>query len=430
VFRQQEEESADRHVIEKIQLERLQETVRRVYKHVPFYRRKFDDADISPGEIKNLSDIRRIPFTFSDDIQANYPYGLLAVPRDELVRLHTSSGTTGKPKPVFFSKRDIDQGAELIARCLVMTGMQKGDVLQNMMTYGLFTGALVMHYGAEKIGVLVIPSGPGNIGRQILLMRDFRTTAIHITPSYILYLADALEKKGIDPRSDLSLKRAFIGAEPYSEETRKKIEDVFGIDVYNSYGLTEMNGPGVAFECAVKQGMHIWEDNFLVEIVDPGTGDALPEGRFGELVLTTLSREAMPILRYRTRDITSVIPGRCACGRTHRRISRVVGRSDDMFIMRGVNIFPQQIERVLMGVDGVARNYQIILESLDEMTVQVEIVREIFDGNVDRLLQLKKDVADKLRSEILISPKVELLEPGVLPVFEGKAKRVIDKRTL
>jgi phenylacetate-CoA ligase len=430
VFRQQEAESVDRDILEKMQLERLQETVRRVYEHVPFYRRNFDEADISPGEIKTLSDIRRIPFTFSEDIQANYPYGLLAVPKDDLVRLHTSSGTTGNPKPVFFSKKDIDQSAELIARCLVMAGMQKGDVLQNMMTYGLFTGALVMHYGAVKIGVLVIPSGPGNIGRQILLMRDFQTTAIHITPSYIVYLADALEKKGIDPRRDLSLKRAFIGAEPYSEETRKKIEDVFGIDVYNSYGLTEMNGPGVAFECEEKQGMHIWEDNFLIEIVDPRTGDSLPEGRYGELVLTTLCREAMPILRYRTRDITSVIPGHCACGRTHRRISRIVGRSDDMFIMRGVNIFPQQIERVLMGVDGVARNYRIILESLDEMTVQVEIVRGIFDGNVDRLLQLKKDMANKLRSEILISPKVELLEPGVLPVYEGKAKRVIDKRTL
>jgi len=430
MFWRQEIESIDRGSLEKIQLERLREIVHRVCAHIPFYRRRFEEENIAPEGIRTLGDIQKIPFTCSEDIQVNYPYGLLAVPKDELLRLHTSSGTTGRPKAVFFSKRDIDQSTELIARCLVMTGMKRGDVLQNMMTYGLFTGALVMHYGAEKAGILVIPSGPGNTNRQIMLMRDFKTTAIHITPSYILYLADALEKKGIDPQRDLSLKRAFVGAEPYSEETRKKIEDTLGIDVYNSYGLTEMNGPGVAFECEWKQGMHIWEDNFLIEIIDPSTGDLLPEGQYGELVLTTLCREAMPILRYRTRDITSIIPGPCRCGRTHRRISRIMGRSDDMFIMRGVNIFPQQIERVLMGIEGVARNYQIILESLDEMTVQVEIDRGIFDGNVDRLLRFQRDMANRLRLEILILPKVELLEPGVLPVYEGKAKRVIDKRTL
>jgi phenylacetate-CoA ligase len=355
---------------------------------------------------------------------------MLAVDTEQVVRLHTSSGTTGKPKAIFFSKKDISQAAELIARCLVMTGTTKGDVLQNMMTYGLFTGALVMHYGAEKVGVLVIPAGPGNTQRQIALMQDFKSTTLHITPSYALYLASVMGNEGIDPKRDLSLRRAYLGSEPYSEETRNKIEKFFGIDVYNSYGLSEMNGPGVAFECMEKNGMHLWEDNFIMEIIDPETGKNLPEGEKGELVLTTLCREAMPILRYRTRDIVMIIPGRCRCGRTHRRISRIIGRSDDMIIIRGVNIFPQQIERVLMGIKAVAQNYQIVLEAYDRITVRVEITKDLFDGRVEHLVNLRNEIAEKLRSEILVRPKVELLEPGTLPVTEGKATRVIDKRTL
>jgi phenylacetate-CoA ligase len=430
MFWQRESEAMGRKALEQLQLKRLRATVGKVYRNVPFYRDRLKELKLKPDDIKTLKDIRKIPFTTREDLLANYPYGLLAVPREKIVRVHTSSGTTGKPKAIFFSIKDINRSAELIARCLTMTGMKKGDVLQNMMTYGLFTGALVMHYGAEKIGALVIPAGPGNTERQIALMKDFGTTAIHLTPSYALYLAGVIEGKGIDPRKDLSLKRAYMGAEPYSEETRKKIERIYGIDVFNSYGLSEMNGPGVAFECPEKNGMHLWEDNFIMEIIDPKTGEQLPEGEEGELVLTTLCREAMPILRYRTKDITRIIRGKCRCGRAHRKIARITGRADDMFIVRGVNIYPQQIERVLMGIRGVAQNYQIALESYDEMTVKVEISRDLFDGNIEHLVKLQSEIKDKLKSEILVSPEVELLEPGTLPVSEGKAKRVIDNRKL
>ena len=416
--------------LEAFQLEKLRAMLSRVYANVPFYRIRCDDAGLDVGNIQSLADIRRLPFTTSDDLRLNYPYGLLAVGKEEIVRLHTSSGTTGKPKALFFSKGDIERSANLIARCLVMTGTGKGDVLQNMMTYGLFTGALVMHYGAERVGALVIPAGPGNTDRQISLMRDFETTAFHITPSYALYLASVLQKKGIDPGKDLNLRRAYLGAESYSEETRKKLEYLFGIDVFNSYGLTEMNGPGVAFECSYKNGMHIWEDHFLAEIIDPDTGEVLPEGQKGELVLTSLRREAMPLVRYRTRDITQFLPEICACGRTHRRITRILGRSDDMFVVKGVNIFPQQIEQVLMGVTGVAQNYQIVLESYDTMIVKVEMSKELFDGNIENLLRLQKLITEKIRSELIVKPNVELLEPGTLPVSEGKAKRVIDNRTM
>ena len=278
--------------------------MRRVARKVPLYQQKLADCGVKPRDIQSLADVRRLPFTTNADLRDAYPAGLLAVAPEDVLRLHTSSGTTGKPKALFFSRRDVDNAAELMARCLVMTGVTRRDVLQNMMTYGLFTGALVMHYGAEKVGCLVIPAGPGNSEKQLLLMQDFRTTVIHVTPSYALYLADFLEKKGVDPRRDLALRKAFVGAEPYTEETRRKIEQALGIDVYNSYGLSEMNGPGVAFECEHKCGMHLWEDNYLLEIVDPQTGEPLPDGQTGELVLTTLCREAMPLLRYRTRDIT------------------------------------------------------------------------------------------------------------------------------
>jgi phenylacetate-CoA ligase len=430
MFWQKDIEMISRRALEELQLKRLKQTVRLACKNIPFYQENFSALNIKPRDIISLKDIQKLPFTAREDLRANYPFGMLAVDTEQVVRLHTSSGTTGKPKAIFFSKKDISQAAELIARCLVMTGTTKGDVLQNMMTYGLFTGALVMHYGAEKVGVLVIPAGPGNTQRQIALMQDFKSTTLHITPSYALYLASVMHNEGVDPKRDLSLRRAYLGSEPYSEETRNKIEKFFGIDVYNSYGLSEMNGPGVAFECMKKNGMHLWEDNFIMEIIDPETGKNLPEGEKGELVLTTLCREAMPILRYRTRDIVMIIPGRCACGRTHRRISRIIGRSDDMIIIRGVNIFPQQIERVLMGIKAVAQNYQIVLEAYDRITVRVEITKDLFDGRVEHLVNLRNEIAEKLRSEILVRPKVELLEPGTLPVTEGKATRVIDKRTL
>jgi phenylacetate-CoA ligase len=430
MYWQKDIETISRRALEELQLKRLKQTVRRAYKNIPFYKESLSRLHLAPKDITSLKDIQKLPFTTREDLREYYPFGMLAVPKEQVIRLHTSSGTTGKPKAIFFSKRDVDRAAELIARCLIMTGIKKGDVLQNMMTYGLFTGALVMHYGAEKVGVLVIPAGPGNTKRQIALMQDFRTTTLHVTPSYALYLASVIRDEGLDPKRDLSLRRAYLGSEPYSEETRIKIETSLGIDVYNSYGLSEMNGPGVAFECMEKNGMHLWEDNFIMEIIDPETGEKVPEGKKGELVLTTLCREAMPILRYRTRDIVMILPGRCKCGRTHRRISRIIGRSDDMIIIRGVNIFPQQIERVLMGIKAVAQNYQIVLEAYDQMTVRVEISKDLFDGKVEHLVNLQNEITEKLRSEILVKPKVELLEPGTLPVSEGKATRVIDKRTL
>ncbi|MGC8744431.1 MAG: phenylacetate--CoA ligase family protein [Verrucomicrobiia bacterium] len=423
-------ETIEREKLKQLQLKRLKKTVKLVFENVPFYQERFKQLGVTPRDLKKLEDIKHFPFTTASDLRAAYPDGLLAVKKDNVIRLHTSSGTTGKPKAVFFSAKDIDNAAELMARCLVMTGVTKSDVLQNMMTYGLFTGALVMHYGAEKVGVLVIPAGPGNSERQLMLMQDFKTTVFHATPTYALYFSDFLHKKGINPRTDLSLKKAYVGAEPYTEETRKKIESALGIDVYNSYGLSEMNGPGVAFECEYKNGMHLWEDNFLMEIINPDTGEPLLDGEKGELVLTTLCREAMPLIRYRTRDITSIISEPCPCGRTHRRIARITGRSDDMLIVRGVNIFPQQIERVLMGIPGVGKNYLIILDGLDEMTVQTEFDMSVFDGQLEHLVQLQNRIVDELSSEILIKPKVEILPPGTLPVSEGKAKRVIDRRTL
>ena len=423
-------ETLERSALERLQLQRLRTTVRRVAEAVPFYQQKFAESGLRPASIKSLDDVRRLPFTTNADLRATYPKGLVAVDGGALARLHTSSGTTGKPKALFFSRKDVNNAAELIARCMVMTGVTQDDVFQNMMTYGLFTGALVMHYGAEKVGCLVIPSGPGNSEKQLLLMQDFRSTILHITPSYALYFATYLESKGIDPRQDLALRKAFIGAEPYTEETRRKIEKALGVDVYNSYGLSEMNGPGVAFECEHKHGMHLWEDNYILEIVDPQTGEPLPDGQRGELVLTTLCREAMPILRYRTRDITSVIAEPCPCGRTHRRLNRITGRTDDMLIVRGVNIDPQQIEQILMAVPQVGRNYLIVLDGLDDLTIKVELAKSGFDGQVEHLVNLQKEITNRLRAELLTKPKVELVPPGTLPVSEGKAKRVIDNRKL
>jgi phenylacetate-CoA ligase len=430
MFWDQETETLPRPELEALQLTRLLRTVRRVSEHVPFYQRRLREAGLAPGAIRSLADLRHLPFTTGADLRDNYPDGLVIKGQEEVVRLHTSSGTTGRPKALFFSHRDVNQAAELIARCLVMTGVTKQDVLQNMMTYGLFTGALVMHYGAEKVGLLVIPAGPGNSERQLMLMQDFGSTVIHTTPSYALYFADFLERKGIDARRDLRLRKGLIGAEPYTEESRRKIEDALGIEVYNSYGLSEMNGPGVAFECPERRGMHVWEDNYLVEVIDPETGEPLPDGETGELVLTSLAREAMPILRYRTRDITSVTREPCACGRTHARIQRITGRTDDMLIIRGANVYPQQVEQVLMRFPEVGRNYLIRLEGLDEMIVQVELSEATFDGQFEHLLKLQDQISEKLRAEIMVRPRIELVAPGSLPVSEGKAKRVVDNRKL
>ncbi len=417
-------ETMGRTKLQALQLALLRRSVQRAKKS-PLYRERLRGC----APLRKISDVQQLPFTTREDLQTRYPFGLLAVPYDKVLRLHTSSGTTGKPKAIFFTKGDLAAASENMARSLTMGGVTAADVIQNMMTYGLFTGAIMLHYGAEKIGAMVIPAGPGNTDRQLMLMQDFGTTTLHLTPSYALYLADALRRKGID-RTSLKLRRVFVGAEPYTEETRRKIEELLGVQVYNCYGMTEMNGPGVAGECPAREGMHVWEDSFLVEIIDPATGTVLPDGEKGEMVLTTLRRTAMPVIRYRTRDITYIYRGKCRCGRTHRRIARIHGRADDMLILRGVNFYPQQIERVLMETPGVGQNYQIHLDALDQLTIRVEIGARFFDGNVEHLVALEKQIIDRVRAEIIVKPKVELLEPGTLPVSEGKTKRVFDNRTL
>ncbi|MCD6473056.1 phenylacetate--CoA ligase [Candidatus Aerophobetes bacterium] len=426
-------EFISRESLEKLQLSRLKETLRRVYSFSPFYKNLFKKEGLTPSKIKSLKDLPLIPFTTRKDLRENFPYGLLSIPLNDVVRLHTSTGTTGKPKAVFFSRNDINSSAELIARSMKMTGAEKGDVFQNMMGYGLFTGGLISHYGAERLGLLVIPAGAGNTERQIELMFDFKTTVVHITPSYALYLADVMEEKGFNPKKDFNLRILYLGAEPYSEKTREKIERIFTVDAYNSYGLSEMNGPGVAFECKYKEGMHLWEDNFIMEIVDPSTGEPLKEGEEGELVLTSINKEAMPIIRYRTGDLTYIYPEKCNCSRVHRRISRIKGRADDMLIIRGVNVFPSEVERILMDLPEVGRNYQIVLDrkkDLDKMKVRVEIKRDFFDGSLDHLKKVEIKIKAKLKDELMVTPEIELLEPSSLPRTTGKAKRIIDKREI
>jgi len=423
-------ETMERGELEKLQLARLGRTLERA-KQSEHYGRLFGQMKLATEKIRTLADVAELPLTTKDDLRELWPYGFLACSRDELVRMHSSSGTTGRATVIFHTASDIAAWTDLLARSMYMTGMRRSDVFQNMMTYGLFTGGLGFHYGAEKIGALVIPAGAGNSKRQIQLIRDFETTAVHIIPSYALHLSTVFGEIGCDPRRDTKLRLAFLGAEPHSEKMRRKIEAFYGFKAFNSYGLSEMNGPGMAFECPEQNGMHIWEDNFIVEIIDPETLKPLPDGEEGELVTTTLLREGMPILRYRTKDLTRIIPGPCPCGRTHRRIERIKGRTDDMMILKGVNIFPIQIEKKLMEVPGVGTNFLIILEREgynDHMTVKVEVQKEYFGGDLSQLETLRRRIVEELKSDILISPKVDLVEPDSLPKSEGKAKRVIDNR--
>lgn len=423
-------ETIDRPALEALQLKRLQATLRQAQKSL-HYGRIFKESGIDLDTVKSIEAIEKMPMTTKDDLRDHWPYGFLAVSRDDLVRMHSSSGTTGRATIVFHTANDIEQWTSIVARSMYMTGMRKSDVFQNMMTYGLFTGGLGFHYGAEKIGALTIPAGAGNSKRQIQLMRDFETTTIHIIPSYALHLMTVFEEMALDPRRDTRLKRAFIGAEPHSEKMRRKLEDFYGFKAFNSYGLSEMCGPGVAFECPAQDGLHIWEDQFLVEIFDPHTLRPVPEGQEGELVLTTLVRDGMPIVRYRTKDLTRIIPGPCECGRTHRRIERIKGRTDDMMILKGVNIFPVQIERKLMGIPGVGNNFLIVLDRVDFtdlMTIKIEVQREYFMGDLRQLESLRRRIVEELKSDLLITPKVDLVEPGSLPTSEGKAKRVQDNR--
>jgi len=416
--------------LEAFQLTQLQRAVERSLR-TPFYKNRLAGAGIkSAGDIASLEDLKRIPFTVKTDLREGFPYGFLSIPKEDVVRLHASSGTTGAPTTIYFTRDDLKNWAGYMARCIYGTGCTKEDVFQNMISYGLFTGGLGFHAGAEEVGMLVIPSGSGNTARQFRLMQDFGTTVLHSTPSFLLHLESKMQEEGLK-RKNFIFKRAFAGAEPYSEDTRKRIEELLKIDVFNSYGLSEMNGPGVAFECQCKNGLHIWEDGYIAEIVDPETLEPVPEGGRGELVLTILCREATPILRYRTRDLTGFIPGPCPCGRTHRRLYRITGRSDDMLIINGVNVFPSQVEEVIMAMKEVGNNYLIEVEkegALDRLTVKTEVTPTTFMDDTRPLMALKEKIRRTLQASITINPRVELHEAGSLPVSEGKAVRVRDLR--
>ena len=426
-----DKETLPREDIEALQLRRLQDLCSRVYANVPFYRKRFDESGIKPGDIKSLADLKNLPFTEKQDLRNYYPFGLFAVPRDNIVRLHASSGTTGKAVVVGYTARDLHNWAELAGRSLSAAGVNQTDIVHVAYGYGLFTGGLGAHGGAERIGATVVPASGGATRRQAYLLRDFGATALCCTPSYALHLWEAGQEVGIDFR-DLPLRTGVFGAEPWTEEMRQDIEQKMGINALNIYGLSEVMGPGVAMECLEsKCGMHLWEDHFLPEIIDPVTGEQLPEGEVGELVITTLTKEGIPLIRYRTRDLTRFLPGECSCGRHHRRIDRILGRADDMFIIKGVNVYPMQIEQVIMTFPEVGQNYCILLENDgigDVMRVQVEIRDEYFVEDMRCLQGLQKTIAQRLRDEILVTPRVELVQSNSLPSSEGKAVRVYDNR--
>ena len=415
---------------QELQLRRLQNTVKRAYENVPYYNKRLKDAGVFPEDIETLDDIEKLPFTTKNDLREAYPFGMFAVPDEEIVEVHTSSGTTGKPVVSGYTSRDLEIWSEVMARALTMGMATRKDRIQNCYGYGLFTGGLGVHYGAQKIGATVIPISAGNTKRQIEIMQDFGTTVITCTPSYALYLAEVLEKEGVDI-GELNLKSGIFGAEMWTEEMRETIEARLGLTALNIYGLTEIIGPGVAMECTEKKGLHIAEDHFYPEIIDPKTGEKLPNGTKGELVLTTLTREGMPVLRFRTKDITALRDGECGCGRTLVRMDRITGRSDDMLKIRGVIVFPSQIERALLKIKGLEPHYQIVVtrpEFLDELEVQVEASPELFSDEVKHVEEAKRMIEKHIHSEIGLRVNVTLVEPGSLPRSEGKAIRVIDKR--
>jgi len=410
----------------RLQLKRLKKTLVQV-QNVDFYRRLFKDAGIRPEDIKSLDDVRKLPFTRKQDLRNGYPFGFFAVPLTKVVRIHTTSGTTGKPTVVGYTKKDLRTWAGLIARNMTMVGLSDQDIFQNMVNYGMFTGGLGFHYGAELIGMTVIPSATGNTRRQIEMIQDFGVTVIHCTPSYALHLAEVAEE--MDARLD-SLKTGLFGAEPWSDSMRRELEDKLGVTAYDSYGLSELFGPGVAFECRERDGLHIWHDCYLVEIIDPATGEVLGEGERGEMVVTPLVKEAMPLIRYRTGDITMLYEDGCICGRG-QKIARIMGRSDDMLGIRGINVFPSQIEHVLLGIPEVGNQFMVYVDRvnhLDEMTIDVEINRDFFSGELKDLARIQNKVVKALRDALELRTTVRLVEPGSLPRFEGKAKRVVDRR--
>ena len=439
-------ETMPRDELAALQSERLRNIVAYVYERVPFYKEKFDQMGLKPDDIRGVEDLGKLPFTKKTDLRDTYPFGMFAVPREELIRIHASSGTTGKPTVVGYTRDDLQVWAEVCARCFALSGARPGDMFQNAYGYGLFTGGLGMHYGAEYMGISVIPVSGGNTARQIMILQDFQPDVMACTPSYALTLADRLLEEGVDP-ADLRVRVFILGAEPWTEEMRAELEEKLQVDAVNIYGLSEIIGPGVSNECIeAKDGMHIMEDHFLPEIIDPKTGEPLPEGEVGELVFTTLTKQALPLIRYRTGDLCSITYEKCKCGRTHARMSRILGRADDMLIVRGVNVFPSQIESALLNIEHIAPHYCIVLtreEHLDVMEVQVEVTDdffrevgdEVFAGHateaVEEVRELEEMVHTRLRETLGLNARVRLLGPGEAPRSQGgKLKRVIDKRVL
>ncbi|NLW08970.1 MAG: phenylacetate--CoA ligase [Firmicutes bacterium] len=427
-----EYESMSRPRLAELQLKRLREVVDRVYARVPYYRQKMEEAGIKPEDIRSLDDLAHLPFTTKEDLRENYPFGLFAVPMEEVVRIHASSGTTGKMTVVGYTRNDIKIWAQVMARTLACAGGTANDRIQVAYGYGLFTGGLGVHYGAEMMGATVIPISGGNTKRQIQIMKDFATTILACTPSYALYLAEGAAEEGIDPK-ELPLRAGIFGAEPWSENMRKEIEEKLGITAIDIYGLSEVIGPGVASECLEQNGLHVFEDHFLVEVVDPETGKPLPPGEKGEVVFTTLTKEAFPVIRYRTRDISILYPEPCACGRTMTRMHRILGRTDDMLIIRGVNVFPSQIENALLEIGETEPHYMLVVDrqqQLDELEVWVEVSEELFSDEVRKMEHLENRIRQKIESTLGIGVRVKLVEPKTIPRSEGKAKRVVDRRDI
>jgi phenylacetate-CoA ligase len=423
-------ECVERELLEQEQLERLEATLSRVYRHVPFYHRKFDEVGFEPDGFRSIADLEKLPFTTKEDLRENHPYGLFAVPLRDVVRVHASSGTTGRATAVGYTRNDLHTWSDLVARHLVAGGVTKDDVVQIAFDYGLFTGAFGLHAGAERVGASVIPVSSANVARQIAIMRDYKTTALVCAPSHALQVADALRESGV-PRSALALRFGLFGAEPWSESMRREIEEKLAIVATDNYGLSEVMGPGVAGECLERNGLHLAEDHFLVEVIDPQTLRPVAPGEVGELVVTTLTREAIPVVRYRTRDLTALLPGACPCGRTLRRMARVKGRSDDLLFVKGVKVFPSEIESVLFEVEGIAPHYQIVLErkaGTDEATVLVEMSEAIFFDQMRRQTELRETIQRRLASELGVSVEVKLVGSKTIERSDGKARRVVDRR--
>lgn len=433
MFFNEEFETLPRPALEALQLKRLQSTLERVCANVPFYKASFAAAGVDLSTVKSLDDLQKLPFTTKQNMRDSYPYGLFAVPLEDIVRIHASSGTTGKPTVVGYTQQDINTWSELMARSFVAAGAHKGDIIHNAYGYGLFTGGLGAHYGAERLGASVIPISGGNTKRQIMIMQDFGSSVLTCTPSYSLFMAEEARAEGVDFKN-LKLRVGIFGAEPWSEAMRREIEEKLNLSALDIYGLSEIMGPGVAIECIeAKHGLHIWEDHFIPEIINPETGERLPEGERGELVITTITKQGIPLIRYRTRDITSISYEPCVCGRTHARITRMSGRSDDMLIIRGVNVFPTQIEAVLVGIEGIEPHYMLIVDrqgTLDTLTVQVEVSEHLFSDEIKVLQALSRRVEKEIKDMLGVTCTAKLVEPKTIQRSDGKAQRVIDNRNL